>query len=187
MMRRASDTIWEGTLAYSQTAADARASEWKINPLEGGHSLANAPTPPKWEPWHVQRRMVDASRIAVRDGGAIGPKLPGGAHPAVCHSREDIADQEPVALDPSRFKPTRAELSLMGRIFAWLTTMLSDVGSEIRRALRDWAMIEARGGSHSHKAHCREQGLLLATFLAWKDRALRLIADRLNAGRVAVF
>jgi hypothetical protein len=46
-------------------------------------------------------------------------------------------------------------------------------------------MIEARGGSH--KAHCRECGFLLATFLAWKDKALRLIADRLNAGRVAVF
>jgi hypothetical protein len=129
--------------------------------------------------------MVEAARIALRESGGAGPKNPGNAHPTVCHTREDIADQEPVALDPSRFKPTRDELSLMGRIFAWLATMLSDIEADFRRALRDWAMIEARGGSR--KAHCRERGLLLATFLAWKDRALRLIADRLNAGRVAVF
>jgi hypothetical protein len=38
-------------MVYSQTAADARDSAWKINPLEGSDSLANAPTPPKWEPW----------------------------------------------------------------------------------------------------------------------------------------
>jgi len=132
---RSSDNL-RGNMVYSQTAADARADEWKFNPLEGGDSLANAPMPPRWEPWHVQRRMVDAARIAVRDGGPSGPKQPGGAHPAVCHSREDIADQEPVALDPSRFKPTREELSFMGRIFAWLSTMPSDVGSDIRRALR---------------------------------------------------
>jgi hypothetical protein len=138
--------------------------------------------PSRWTSEHVELRLLDAFRIDDRLPKLRGPKQPGGAHPQVAHSMDDIDGQEAVALNPKRFPPTAQEQTLMARIFEWLLFVTDLV---LRLALRDWMRVEARG--HSQKAFCLAKGMLLKTFIHQKDTALAQIAARLNSKSVPVF
>jgi hypothetical protein len=150
-----------------------------------GTATQRATVPNAWTAERVEARLLEAWRIDFRSPRAGGPKKPGSAHPAIRHDGDDVADWEAAEIDPSRFPPTREEISHMERVFGWLLILIGTAFEHLRLALKAWMTTEVRGGSHA--AHCRKNGLLLATFIAWKDEAIGLIARRLNQDRVAVF
>jgi hypothetical protein len=170
-------------MAYCQRAArrDDRMGAKRGRPAAPATSTA----PRIWTAELVQARLLEAWRIDFRLPRAGGPRKPCSAHPAFKHDDEDVADWEAIEINPSRFAPTREEISLMESIFEWLMFLVGSAFEHLRQALKAWMAIEARGDSH--QAHCRKNGLLLATFVGWKDEAVELIARRLNRDGVAVF
>src|SRR5260370_279837 len=160
------------------------AVEWsrvEYRPMD--RAAASVPDlPSRWTIEHVEHRLIDAFKVNDRLPKVRGPKQPGGGHPQVSHSREDIEGQEAVALNPKRFPPTAQELTLMERVLEWLAYVTDLI---LRLALRDWMRVESKG--YSQKAFCLANGKLLKTFVYEKDRALAQIAAALNSRRVAVF
>jgi hypothetical protein len=151
----------------------------------GGSASQQSTVPSAWTAEHVEARLLAAWRIDYRLPRAGGPKKPGSAHPAIKHDGDDVAEWETTEINPTQFAPTREEVSFMERIFDWLLILIGAAFEHLRMALKAWMTTEVRGGSHA--AHCRKNGLLLATFTAWKNEAVELIARRLNQDRVAIF
>ena len=146
----------------------------------------SAPAVPRtWTPELVQSRLLEAFRIDRRMPRIERPKQLGSAHPTMEYSAEEKAEWEAVPIDPSRLPPTREDISYMERVFAWLLFLVGAAFDQLRVALKAWLATETRGGSHA--TYCRKNSLLLATFLAWKNEAVALIARRLNRDGVAVF
>jgi hypothetical protein len=141
--------------------------------------------PKTWTAALVQSRFLEAFRVDRRLPRIERPKPPGSAHPTMEYSPEERAEWEAIPIDLSRLPPSRGEISRMERIFDWLLFLVGAAFDHLRVALKAWLATETRGGSHV--THCRKAGLLLATFIAWKDEAVELIARRLNRDGVAVF
>jgi hypothetical protein len=164
-----------------QTAAEARSHSWMPPPFEVAE-LAPA-IAAEWTPDHVARRMVEAFRVDRRLPRIERPKAPGSAHPTMEFSREEIAEWEPIEIDPSRFAPTRVEIAAMEAAFAWLL-IVRESDPDAQFALKIWALSAASG--NSLRRFCRKTGAHRVTLLKRKDRALRVISSELNADSVGV-
>jgi len=170
-------------MSYAVKAEEVAYVE-KVNNLEAPDEEPNW-----WTPSRVQRHLLEAFKIDDRMPKVASPKQPGSAHPAMEYTREEIEAWETVPLDPRRFPVTREQERAMNVALDWLFIVRAE-NMDAYRALRAFMLIERRRGGEgcqTIKRYCRDIGVLRVTFLYRKDRALSLIASKLNADLLPVF
>jgi hypothetical protein len=139
----------------------------------------------------VSERVIAAFAIDRRLPRVAKPKAPGGSHPPVWRSEAErlevaqarkadgIQDDEPV-----RIHPSEAEIAAAEAAFAWLPPVAA-ANREAYDALRIWAAREAQPvktkGAKSLRSIAADLGILPMQITRGKNRALALIAERLNS------
>lgn len=139
----------------------------------------------------VSDAVVSAFEVDRRLPRVKSPKAPGGSHPPVWRSEQErlevaqarkadgIQDDEPV-----RIHPSEAEIAAAEAAFAWLPPVAAE-NREAYDALRIWAAREAQPvktkGKRSLRSIAADLGILPMQITRRKDKALSLIAERLNA------
>ena len=174
-------------MSYEVRFADV--SPAKINNIEGD-SLAQEPEaiPPFWTPRHVARRLIEAFQMDARMPRVKTPKRPGGSHPAIVYTREELAEHEQ---EPQRFPLSLREIAVMETVLDWL--LIVRVADEAAYfSLRAWLLFERNkraGGKNCRSVVqlCERIGVKRVTFIDRKDKALWLICSRLCELSTPVF
>jgi hypothetical protein len=139
----------------------------------------------------VSERMVAAFEVDRRLPRIAKPKAPGGSHPAVFRSHDEIAEVEAARKaagikddETVRVHPTRDEIAEMEKTFAWLPP-LAAADYEAYKCLRVWAARMAQPvktkGKHSMRSIAERLGMPPMKLLRRKDRALDLIVKQQNS------
>jgi hypothetical protein len=134
--------------------------------------------PETWTPEHVAKRLIEAFAVDRRLPRIERPKAPGSAHPQMTYTAEEMEEWEAIPIDPKRYAPQLAEIAVMERAFDWLQ-IVRESHHGIHFALKNWALCRASGRSLRKVA--RDNGVGEDTLRKRADRALFLIASRLNA------
>lgn len=133
--------------------------------------------------------------------GARAPKAPGGSHPSVVHSAEEIADWLPTSGDAEaaaiiegdwtayerRYALSQNAADRVGEVLGWLR-WVSEADMPAYEALKAWAQAKARPSINNDlrrrgepmTAVARRLGISDMTLGRRRDRALRIIQARLD-------
>jgi hypothetical protein len=168
--------------------------DMKINALEAPYDEAREEIPALWEPDHVGRRLVKAFVTLDRLPRLKGPREPGGHWPqhavewADRLARAELSDAErrtrEAAQNFTNLRPTSAEIAAMETALDWLRE-LRGVDSGMALVTSLWAITAAR--HRSVRKLCAKRGWAPYTFYRKRAKALRFLAEALNARNVAVF
>lgn len=155
---------------------------------------AEAALPLRWTPEHIGTRLVEAFRTMDRLPRAKGPRAAGNHWPL---HRVEFADRVAEAEMPPAelrererrrnalaFRPSGEEIARMDRALDWLR-QLRDQDADLALLVTLWAFRTARG--RTIRVLCREQGWSPPTFYKRRDRALAMLASRLEGEGAAVF
>lgn len=147
-----------------------------------------------WTPKLVRDALVDAFRMLHRVGGPVGPAALKAYWPTYQMDQADFNEQSisgtlqqarPKAPYRTRISATRMEAVICGDgdLPPWMDLVRE--APDLQRIMRIWIKAELRGDAI--KEMCRDRGMVYTTFLTHRDRAAGIIAQRLNAARVAVW